>query len=110
MAMTSIKNADKRSGTVLASSEDAATYPEGTCICLEEEVLVKLGVTGLPPAGSEVTFTARAFVKSASLEAEAAEPDEAEPAEKEREVELQITHLDLRMGGTTTTPTLYDRS
>ena len=58
MAMVSMK--------LEKNGEAEETYPEDLCIELEAEQLEKLGITAAMRLGTEVTITARAYVKETS--------------------------------------------
>lgn len=60
-------------------------YPYGLCICLNKEVLEKLGIA-MPEVGSEMTITGIATVQSVRM-------SESVNGEPDRSVELQITDL-----------------
>lgn len=61
-------------------------YPYGLCIRLDEDTITKLGIDGLPNAGDAMTVTAKAVVKSVSL-------NEYENEGARRTIELQITDM-----------------
>lgn len=66
-------------------------YGYGTCLCLGQDELEKLGLAGdLPAVGEEVQFCARAKVTSASANEREGEDGKVETV---RRVELQITHM-----------------
>jgi hypothetical protein len=61
-------------------------YPQGAQINLGEGELEKLGVSQMPKAGDEVTFTGRGKVVTVHSEAKQGK----DPSER---VEIQITHM-----------------
>jgi hypothetical protein len=79
MAMVSMKMEPEGEGEEM--------YPEELCLEIEGEQLAKLGVTAPMRLGTEVTITARAYVKetSATMVEGGMEPS----------VELQITDMSL---------------
>ena len=79
MAMVSMKMEPEGDGEEM--------YPEELCLEIEGEQLAKLGVTAPMRLGTEVTITARAYVKetSATMVEGGLEPS----------VELQITDMSL---------------
>lgn len=62
-------------------------YPYGLCLCLDEDVLEKLGLSVLPTVGDEMMVTAVAKVESVS------QSDSA--SGKRRSLSLQITAMAL---------------
>lgn len=94
MALTHLRRERRKDGNKeLAAPVPGAEqdYSYGLVIRLENNELDKLGVKQLPKAGSEVTFTARAKVIRIAQSATAANKGD-------RNVELQITHLDFAEG------------
>lgn len=63
-------------------------YPWGLCISLEKRELDKLGITSMPPVGTQVTYTAVAVVTSVNQSAREGEDEESR-------VGLQITQLQI---------------
>jgi len=75
---------------------DAPKYPYGLQICLNDEVLEKLGITQLPKVGSVMRIVADVKVTGTrsyeiQTEKEVGEPDET----SEQSVDLQITALEI---------------
>jgi hypothetical protein len=68
-------------------------YPQGAQINLGEGEMEKLGLTTLPKAGDEVTFTGRGKVITVHSEAQQGK----DPSER---VEIQITHMGLAKNST----------
>lgn len=58
--------AETDEGTALATPDDQPAYPYGLTICLDDEVLAKLGMTALPDVGAPLTLMARVEVCSKS--------------------------------------------
>ncbi len=71
-----------------ASAMDEPQYPYGLCINLHDDELQKLGITSLPKVGSEMTITAKVFVKSTSAY-------NTQKGESEMSVDLQITDMEI---------------
>jgi hypothetical protein len=67
---------------------DAPKYPYGLCLRLDEEALSKLGMAALPKVGQTMMITARVSVQSVSER-------ESMEGEKEQDVSLQITDMEL---------------
>ena len=82
MAMVSMKMESDENGGEM--------YPEELCIELEAEQLAKLGINGSMRVGTEVTITARAYVKEAST---TMVEGGVEPS-----IELQITDMSVAAG------------
>jgi len=66
---------------------DGPDYPYGLCLSLDDSELKKLGVDTLPEVGDELTINAVCKVTRVSASA-------SEKSDKQRSVELQITHMD----------------
>ena len=82
MAMVSMKMEPEGDGEEM--------YPEDLCIELEVEQLAKLGINAPMRVGTEVTITARAYVKEAST---TMVEGSVEPS-----IELQITDMSVAAG------------
>jgi hypothetical protein len=67
---------------------DEPEYPYGLCIHLHDDSLEKLGITSLPKVGSEMTITAKVFVKSTSAY-------NTQKGESEMSMDLQITDMEI---------------
>lgn len=81
---------------------DAAEYPWGLSITLDNETLEKLGIDKLPKVEASVTLEARAKVTSVSS-------NESTHSGKSRSVSLQITHLCLESGRKSAADVLYGK-
>lgn len=67
---------------------DAPEYPYGLSISLDEEALAKLGMPALPQVGQKMMITARVEVTMVSQR-------DSQGGEKEQNVSLQITDMEL---------------
>lgn len=63
-------------------------YPYGLCISLHNDELEKLNITALPQVGSEMTLTAKAYVKEVSSYSQ-------QDGKERKEVRLQITDMEI---------------
>ena len=90
MAMVSMKMEPEREEMPGQVEMDEPSYPEGLCIKLEADQLKALGLTVAPRIGTEMTITARVYVKSAS---ETKTFEGVEPM-----AELQITDMEIQSG------------
>lgn len=69
---------------------DAPAYSYGTQICLDTELLERLGITTPPEVGTEMTLTARVVVVSTRV-------NQQQDGDKSAGCDLQIT--DMELGG-----------
>ena len=90
MAMVSMKMQPEVEEMPGQAEMDEPSYPEGLCIKLEADQLKALGLTVAPRIGTEMTITARVYVKSAS---ETKTFEGVEPM-----AELQITDMEIQSG------------
>ena len=90
MAMVSMKMEPEVEEMPGQTEMDEPSYPEGLCIKLEADQLKALGLTVAPRIGTEMTITARVYVKSAS---ETKTFEGVEPM-----AELQITDMEIQSG------------
>lgn len=88
MAMISMKMEPEVEEMPGQAEMDEPSYPEGLCIKLEADQLKALGLTVAPRIGTEMTITAKVYVKSAS---ETKTFEGVEPM-----AELQITDLEIQ--------------
>ena len=68
--------------------KDEPRYPYGLCISLGTDELEKLNITKLPDVGSEMTITAKVFVKSVSSY-------DTQGEGKDNTVQMQITDMEI---------------
>lgn len=87
--------ADTYLGTDSADS-DLPKYPYGLSLCLDDEVLAKLGITELPPVGTVMQLTALVEICSVSQY----ENQEG----KDNSLNLQITDMELANGNSEPKP------
>jgi hypothetical protein len=92
MEMTSMQmsaeEAKEYGGLVSADAGNAPKYPYGLCLCLNDGSLQKLGITDLPPVGSELMVMAKTVVTSVRS-------SQQMDGDKESGVDLQITDMAL---------------
>lgn len=85
--------AEAKSETMLGDSSDEADlprYPYGLSLCVDDDVLAKLGITDLPPVGTVMQLTALVEVCSIS------QYENQDGADKS--MNLQITDMELAVG------------
>lgn len=70
------------------SAEDAPAYSYGTCLCLDDELLKRLGMTEPPAVGTVLTLQAKVVVTSTGV-------TQQQDGDKEGRCELQITDMEL---------------
>lgn len=73
---------------VAADSPEGPVYPYGLEICLSDESLKKLGITELPPVGTELLVMAKVRVVGTRS-------SERQGGQKHNDVDLQITDMAL---------------
>lgn len=83
--LISMENTAQEAQEQVSPTADAPKYPWGLSLCLNSEVLEKLGVTTLPEVGSEVRLLAKAVVTGAS--------QDATESGTRNTVDLQITDM-----------------
>lgn len=91
--LTSMKKEPKNYQEEKQSSvlkHDGDQYPHGLCIYLGKEEMEKLSMQGMPRIGDRMYM--KAFVEVKSIE-----KSDSEYEGEEREVGLQITHMDLKI-------------
>lgn len=87
MISMKLSPAEAKAETMLAEANEAPEYPYGLSICLDDEVLAKLGITEMPAIGSTFMLTARVEVCSTS------QYQNQDGADKS--MSLQITDMEL---------------
>lgn len=95
MAMISMKQEAEREEMPGEIEYDEPMYPYGLCLHLGQEQLEKLGITALPAVGTEMTITAKVFVKGTSAY--------ETQGGKDMSMDLQIT--DMELGASENAPT-----
>lgn len=90
MAMVSMKMEPEVEEMPGQAEMGEPSYPEGLCIKLEADQLKALGLTVAPRIGTEMTITAKVYVKSAS---ETKTFEGVDPM-----AELQITDMEIQSG------------
>lgn len=95
MAMISMKQEAEREEMPGEIEYDEPMYPYGLCLHLSQEQLEKLGITALPAVGTEMTLTAKVFVKGTSAY--------ETQGGKDMSMDLQIT--DMELGASDKAPT-----
>lgn len=74
-----------------ATASDAPAYSWGTTLCLDTELLQRLGITTPPEVGKEFMLTARCIVTGTSQR-------QQQDGDKDQSLDLQITDMDLAPG------------
>lgn len=74
---------------------DAPAYSWGTSLCLDTELLERLGITTPPEVGKEFTLSARCVVTGTSQR-------QQQDGDKTQSLDLQITDMELAPGPTKT--------
>jgi hypothetical protein len=95
MAMISMKQEAEREEMPGEIEYEEPMYPYGLCIRLEQDQMEKLSITTLPSVGTEMTITAKVFVKGTSAY--------ETQGGKDMSMELQIT--DMEIGASDNAPT-----
>jgi hypothetical protein len=95
MAMISMKQEAEREEMPGEIEYEEPMYPYGLCIRLEQDQMEKLSITTLPSVGTEMTITAKVFVKGTSAY--------ETQGGKDMSMELQIT--DMEIGASENAPT-----
>lgn len=70
------------------SASDAPAYSWGTSLCLDTELLKRLGIEAPPEVGKEFTLTARCVVTGTSQR-------QQQDGDKDQSLDLQITDMEL---------------
>jgi hypothetical protein len=83
-----------------ATAKDAPAYSYGTTVCLDDELLSRLGFTTPPAVGTEMLLTAKVTVTSTGV-------NQQQDGDKESRCELQITEMDLKAQGKDAATVLY---
>ncbi len=86
MKMTDAEKADMMSCQPCTPPE----YPYGLKLCLSEDQIAKLGISGVPAVGSTMSIQANVRVVSAGARED---QDADEPDGQERNLELQIIEM-----------------
>jgi hypothetical protein len=89
--------AEAKADTMLGGTDDdLPQYPYGLSICLDDDILAKLGITELPPVGTVMQLTALVEVCSIS------QYENQDGADKS--MNLQITDMELANGNSAPKP------
>lgn len=70
------------------TAADAPQYPWGLCLNLDDDALAKLGITDLPPVGTQLSIQALVTVTSTGAY-------QTQGQEKEASLSLQITDMEI---------------
>lgn len=87
MAMINMKQEAEREEMPGEVEYDEPMYPYGLCLHLGQDEMEKLGITALPAVGSEMTITAKVFVKGTSAY--------ETQGGKDMSMDLQITDMEI---------------
>ncbi len=74
------------------SAADAPAYSWGTSLCLDTEMLGKLGISTPPEVGTEFMLQARCVVTGTSQR-------QQQDGDKDQSLDLQLTEMDLAPAG-----------
>lgn len=83
----SAEEAKEYSGT--PEPGDMPKYSYGTMLCLDDDLLEKLGITTPPAVGTEFTLTAKCVVTGTSQR-------QQQDGDKESSLDMQITDMELK--------------
>lgn len=89
---TTPQEAKDEAKEAIGAAETQPQYPYGLTICLDDEMLKKLGIAGMPAIGTVMALTASVEVCSASQYATVGKDTESS-------LSLQITDMALDTGG-----------
>jgi hypothetical protein len=95
MAMINMKQEAEREEMPGEVEYDEPMYPYGLCLHLGQDEMEKLNITSLPAVGTEMTITAKVFVKGTSAY--------ETQGGKDMSMDLQIT--DMEIGASENAPT-----
>lgn len=87
------KEATDQLGAVPADPKDAPLYPYGTSLRLDDETLLKLGLSELPAVGAK--FTLHAVVEVTGVRSSQRQ------GEQDSSLDLQVTDMELGLEGMT---------
>ena len=87
MAMINMKQKPEREEAPGEIEYEEPMYPYGLCIHLDQDQLEKLNITKLPAVGTEMTISAKVFVKGTSAY--------ETQGGKDMTVDLQITDMEI---------------
>ncbi len=87
MAMINMKKDPEREEMPGEIEYEEPMYPYGLCLHLGQDEMEKLGITALPAVGSEMTITAKVFVKGTSAY--------ETQGGKDMSMDLQITDMEI---------------
>jgi hypothetical protein len=87
MAMINMKKSPEREEMPGEIEYEEPMYPYGLCLHLSQDEMEKLGITALPAVGSEMTVTAKVFVKGTSAY--------ETQGGKDMSMDLQITDMEI---------------
>jgi hypothetical protein len=93
--------AEAKAETFLGEQDELPEYPYGLTICIDDDMLAKLGITDLPPVGTKFRIEALAEVCSTSQYANQSGADQS--------MSLQITDMELAAGNTEIKPDIANR-
>ena len=82
------------------TAENAPAYSWGTSICLDDDLLTRLGFTEPPAVGTVLTLNAKVTVTSTGV-------NQQQDGDKESRCEMQITDMELKGDGPDAANVLY---
>ena len=100
MISTKMSKEEAKEYSGVPTDKNLPMYSYGTSLCLDDELLTKLGYTEPPPVGTVLTLTALVTVTSTGV-------NQQQDGDKEARCDLQITDMELKSGGTDAATKLY---
>ena len=88
MISTKMSPEEAKEYTSGPSEANAPAYSYGTLVCLDDELMKRLGMSEPPAVGTVMTLTAHVVVTSTGV-------NQQQDGDKEARCELQITEMDL---------------
>ncbi len=100
MISTKMSKEEAKEYTSAPSIDNAPAYSYGTCLCLDDELLKRLGLTEPPAVGTVLTLNAKVVVTSTGV-------NQQQDGDKESRCEMQITDMELKGDGPDAASVLY---
>jgi len=100
MISTKMSKEEAKEYASVPSAENAPAYSYGTCLCLDDELLKRLGFDEPPPVGTVLTLNAKVTVTSTGV-------NQQQDGDKEARCDMQITDMELTGEGPNAASVLY---